>query len=198
MQRGGDIYSIFVAWSKVAMPIVALVLLSTLFLFSGKVDVTQSLPYADLNVDEIIKDQRISRPFIDSVREDGTEVTLTAAFAKPDIANPGRFETEDLQLRLRDAGNQAVKLTAKSGIVDPSGAELSNGVTIVTSDGLTIKTPSLAAQFDEKRFVAKDGIKTSLIIGTLEADSMVIDQSGTNTEIVFQGNVRLTYQPPTP
>ncbi len=198
MQRSRDIYSTFVVWSKVAMPIAALVLLSTLFLFSGKVDVTESLPYANLNVDEIIKDQRISRPFIDSVTEDGTEVTLTAAFAKPDIANPGKFETEDLQLRLRDANNQAVKLTAKTGIVDPAGAELSDGVTIVTSDGLTVKTPSLAAQFDQKRFVARDGITTFLNIGALEADSMVIDQSENNTEIVFQGNVRLTYQPPTP
>jgi hypothetical protein len=55
-----DGYSALVAWLKTLLPIVALGLLSTIFLFSGKVDVTQSLPYAEHNVAEIIREQRIS------------------------------------------------------------------------------------------------------------------------------------------
>jgi lipopolysaccharide export system protein LptC len=39
-----DGYSAFVEWVKTLLPIAALGLLSTIFLFSGKVDVTQSLP----------------------------------------------------------------------------------------------------------------------------------------------------------
>ncbi len=195
IQRTGDLYSTFVTWSKVTLPILALALLSTLFLVSGKVDVTQSLPYANSNVDEIIKDQRISRPFIDSVTDDGTEVTLTAAFAKPDITNPGRFTTEDLQLRLRNPDSRAVRLTAKTGVVDRHGADLRDGVTIVTSDGFTIKANSLAADFAARTLAARDGISTTLAIGSLTADSMVVTDGSDQSEIVFQGNVHLVYQP---
>ena len=55
-----DGYSALVAWLKTLLPIAALGLLSTIFLFSGKVDVTQSLPYAEHNVAEIIREQRIT------------------------------------------------------------------------------------------------------------------------------------------
>ncbi len=57
-----DSYSAFVTWVKTLLPIAALGLLSTIFLFSGKVDVTQSLPYAENNIDNIIREQRITRP----------------------------------------------------------------------------------------------------------------------------------------
>jgi hypothetical protein len=58
-----DGYSALVAWLKTLLPIAALGLLSTIFLFSGKVDVTQSLPYAEHNVAEIIREQRITQPY---------------------------------------------------------------------------------------------------------------------------------------
>ena len=45
-----DGYSALVAWLKTLLPIVALGLLSTIFLFSGRVDVTQSLPYTEHNI----------------------------------------------------------------------------------------------------------------------------------------------------
>ena len=51
-----DSYSAFVTWVKTLLPITALGLLSTIFLFSGKVDVTQSLPYAEHNVANIIRE----------------------------------------------------------------------------------------------------------------------------------------------
>ena len=50
-----DGYSAFVAWVKTLLPIAALGMLSTIFLFSGKIDVTKSLPYAELNVAEIVR-----------------------------------------------------------------------------------------------------------------------------------------------
>ena len=64
-----DSYSFFVAWAKTLLPIAALGMLSTIFLFSGKVDVTQSLPYAELNVAEIIREQRITKPYFTGISQ---------------------------------------------------------------------------------------------------------------------------------
>ena len=63
-----DSYSFFVTWAKTLLPIFALGMLSTIFLFSGKVDVTKSLPYAELNVAEIIREQRITKPYFTQKR----------------------------------------------------------------------------------------------------------------------------------
>ena len=80
-----DGYSALVAWLKTLLPIVALGLLSTIFLFSGKVDVTQSLPYAEHNVAEIIREQRITQPYFTGIASNGTEIALSAAYASPQV-----------------------------------------------------------------------------------------------------------------
>ena len=76
----GDSYSAFVVWVKTLLPIIALGMLSTIFLFSGKVDVTQSLPYAKFNIAEIIREQRITKPYFSGVSNNGTEIVLSAAY----------------------------------------------------------------------------------------------------------------------
>ena len=80
-----DGYSAFVTWVKTLLPIAALGLLSTIFLFSGKVDVTQSLPYAEHNVAEIIREQRITQPYFTGISNNGTKIAISAAYASPDV-----------------------------------------------------------------------------------------------------------------
>ena len=101
-----DGYSALVAWLKTLLPIVALGLLSTIFLFSGKVDVTQSLPYAEHNIAEIIREQRITQPYFTGIASNGTEIALSAAYASPQVENAHILEITDLSVVLRSTSDQ--------------------------------------------------------------------------------------------
>jgi len=55
-------YSRVVAWLRIALPLLALAILSTLFLLARTIDPAQNLPYADIDIDELTREQRIGNP----------------------------------------------------------------------------------------------------------------------------------------
>ncbi len=55
-------YSRVVAWLKVLLPVIALVLLSTMFLISRTIDPSRAIPFANVDVEGMVRDQRISAP----------------------------------------------------------------------------------------------------------------------------------------
>jgi lipopolysaccharide export system protein LptC len=114
----GDSYSAFVVWVKTLLPIVALGMLSTIFLFSGKVDVTQSLPYAKLNIAEIVREQRITKPYFSGVSDNGTEITLSAAYASSDTQDSDILNITDLSIILTSENAKTVRITAGLGILE--------------------------------------------------------------------------------
>ena len=128
-----DSYSAFVTWVKTLLPIAALGLLSTIFLFSGKVDVTQSLPYAEHNVANIIREQRITRPYFAGVSNNGTEITLSAAYASPDPENNDKLNITELSIVLQSALMRTTRITAGLGALDSATqiALVSRGVHIL-------------------------------------------------------------------
>jgi lipopolysaccharide export system protein LptC len=62
MRHFDNTHSRMVAWAKIVLPLFALVLLSVLFLFSGKADLTDALPYAQADIDELAREQRLGAP----------------------------------------------------------------------------------------------------------------------------------------
>ncbi|MEO1705162.1 MAG: hypothetical protein AAFR50_07490, partial [Pseudomonadota bacterium] len=80
-----DGYSTAVGALKVVLPLAALGLLSTLFIFSGEVDPSQSIPYAELNVEQLAEEQRVTAPYLAGVTPDGAAVTFTGSAVIPDL-----------------------------------------------------------------------------------------------------------------
>ena len=98
-------------------------MLSTIFLFSGKVDVTQSLPYAKLNIAEIVREQRITKPYFSGVSDNGTEITLSAAYASSDKQDSDILNITDLSIILTSENAKTVRITAGLGVLDASQAK---------------------------------------------------------------------------
>ena len=72
-----DSHSRLVGWLKVALPLTALALLSTLFLVARKIDPEAALPYAEVDVAERIREPRMTAPTYAGVTEDGATLTIT-------------------------------------------------------------------------------------------------------------------------
>jgi len=84
-------YSRVVAWAKVLLPLLALALLSTLFLVARTVDPAQKLPFADIDVDAIAREQRIGAPKFNGVTKEGTAISLSADSASQRHRILGQF-----------------------------------------------------------------------------------------------------------
>lgn len=60
-------YSRIIFWLKIALPLLALAVLSTLFLFSPRVDIDGALPYSEVDVEQLAREQRLTQPEYTSV-----------------------------------------------------------------------------------------------------------------------------------
>ncbi len=190
-------HSMLVAWAKVALPLSALALLSVLFLFSGKADPEMAQLYAKVDVAELAREQRMTAPEYSGMTEDGAALTVTAAAARPDTAGSGASAV-DLKAKLETPGGFTADLAAKAGRIDPgSGAiVLSDQVTVQTSSGYRLATTKLEVATDRTALTAPEPVRAEGPFGTITADQMRLGTSETGAQdLVFNGHVRLLYQP---
>lgn len=79
-----DRHTRLVAWAKIALPLAALAILSTLFLASRPPEPGGNLPYGDLDPEALARQPRIGAPEYAGVTADGTAVSFTAETARPE------------------------------------------------------------------------------------------------------------------
>ena len=192
-----DGYSALVAWLKTLLPIVALGLLSTIFLFSGKVDVTQSLPYAEHNIAEIIREQRITQPYFTGIASNGTEIALSAAYASPQVESAHILEITDLSVVLRSTSDRMVQVTAGRGALDSARqtAQISTDVHIAALPDFWVITEALDMNFNQGFISAKGGFQGVTALGAITAREMHLQMTADDQQIVFLNDVRLVYSP---
>ena len=192
-----DGYSALVAWLKTLLPIVALGLLSTIFLFSGKVDVTQSLPYAEQNIAEIIREQRITQPYFTGIASNGTEIALSAAYASPQVEDAHILEITDLSVVLRSTSDRMVQVTAGQGALDSARqtAQISTDVHIAALPDFWVTTEALDMNFNQGFISAKGGFQGVTSLGAITAGEMHLQMTADDQQIVFLNDVRLVYSP---
>jgi lipopolysaccharide export system protein LptC len=197
-RRPDNRYSRFVAWVKVALPLAALALLSTLFLFPGGQgrDVLEGLGDEDLRA--LMQKRLLRAPTYTSVTEDGGALTVTAERATPRETEPDLFDVTDLAVALDAADGSRATLAAAGGVVDRRTQEgtFTGSVRVVTSDGWVLRTERLEASLDGSRAVSPlpvriEGPGLTLRAGTMRATT---PQGGPPAgRVTFTGGVRLVY-----
>lgn len=190
-------YSTVVAWVKVALPLLALALLSTMFLFSRKPNPDAALPFAEVDIAELVREQRVSQPRFAGTMEDGREVTLVAATAAPEPANPNRIQLTEVEARMTIAAEDQMTVTARDGAIDLAERNvlLDGQVTAATASGLLLATGRLIVSMEGMQLVAPGTIE---IIGdgvTLTAGAMEMTGPEDAAFVSFTGGVRLLYEP---
>lgn len=95
-----DKYSRLVLWLKVALPLAALAILSTLFLVAETLDPDAAIPYAEVDVEKILQDQGITRPTFGGVTNDGVAISIAAEAVRPGNENRSRLTGTELSAKL--------------------------------------------------------------------------------------------------
>jgi len=193
-------YSRFIAWLKIILPLVALGLLSTLFLFSSSIDPSQTIPYADVDIDELVREQRITSPNYTGMTDDGTAVSFFAESARPDPDNPNLLTAVALKAKIEAPSGLQVDISSEGGSINSTQRQsvLSGNVEVETSSGYEIFTERLTAALDGSLLETDRDVHAQGPLGMIEAGKMVLELEDADSDtylLVFKGGVKLVYTP---
>ncbi|MGL5010251.1 MAG: hypothetical protein ACRC6I_10235 [Paracoccaceae bacterium] len=193
-----DLHSRIVACAKIILPLAALGILSTLFLFARTIDPEDAIPYAEVDVAERVREPRLTAPTYSGVTRDGAAISFRADEARPTDTN-GAATARAMQVQmLTPDGGQADLKAAYGAFNDTAGLlTLEGGVTLTTSSGYRVETEAIEARLDRTGLMARSAIAADAPMGRITAAGMTLQQGATAGEyvMVFSGRVRLTYLP---
>lgn len=181
---------------KVTLPLVALAILSTLFLFSRGINPEDAIPYADVDIADRLAQPRMTGAGYSTMTGDGASLTLGAAEAVPEATGgsarglTGALETPD------GARTEIAALSARLNDTERR-IDLTDGVELRTSTGYVISAKGLGIGTDRTWLESQGGVAATGPLGQLTAGGLRLDQTGVNGPylLVFKDGVRLLYQP---
>ena len=186
-----------VFWLKIAMPLLALAILSTLFLFARQVEFEGTLPYAQVEIDDLARDPRLSAPEYAGVTSDGASVKVAARTARPgkDAASP--VTATDVVAFYETLNGGKLAIEARTGTFDSGKAllTLKGSVVLTTSDGYVLRTEELLSALNKTLITANVKVVADTPLGQIEAGAMRLNGPTAEHLLVFNKGVRLVYKP---
>lgn len=200
MAKIDDGYSRAIAVVKILLPLVALGILSTLFLFARPEPQGQPLPYSEAEVGELAREERLGRPVLRGINEGGARYSVTAERVRPEIGQEGIYHATQIEAEIDMQSGYGYDLSAPDGTMyDRDGrATLRGGVRVVTTDGYVITMPEARLKTDLTYLEGDGPVRASGPLGQLEAGSVVIrgnPNTGSEGHALFKGGVKLVYVP---
>lgn len=195
----GDRYSRTVAWLKVALPLAALGLLSTLFLLSRVIDPTEAIPFADTEVQDRLLNQQVTGPYYSGATANGDQIAFVADKVTSPNGLGGASRAEDVFVKIQMANGTLVNVTSNSAAVNVAEdiANLDGNVVITTSQGYVMTSQALSARVTQLDVRSPDTVLATTPGGDLVAGSMhlTVPEPGAPAQLVFTNGVKLVYQP---
>ena len=199
MARHDNLYSKFIAWMKIILPLGALALLSTMFLISRRFDPSTAIPFARIDLQQRAQDLGVTNPTFAGVTENGTEITFKARRARPDPKDMAHFLADDVSLQMRLNSGMIIDITADNADMHQTNltANLGGNVRMITSNGYDITTEVLLSRFDRFYAEAPGPVTGTGPTGNFKAGGMRLtrDKASGQIDLLFTGGVRLLYKP---
>ena len=181
---------------KITLPLVALAILASLFLFSAPIDPEDAIPYADVEIADRLAQPRMTGAGFSTVTSDGATLTLSAEAAVP---KAGGATVTGLSGLLQSPDGASTQITAAKAELDRAKGQLqlTEGVTLQTSQGYAIRTDAVNVATDRTAMESPGPVEATAPMGELTSGrvQMTIASDGKTYLLVFNKGVRLLYQP---
>lgn len=189
-----NLYSQFVGFLKITLPLAALGLMSTVFLFARAPTQETAIPYAQ--IEELAQEPRLSGAQLSGVTDDGSVFELTARTTRP---NGATLSADHLAASLDTADGTRIDIRAGSGEIDniEKIARLSGLAHLQTSNGYEMEAAGFAADFTTGRITSEGALEIQAPFGSLTAGQLIIEtpDGAAGQVMLFQNGVRLVYTP---
>lgn len=197
MAFGDHAYTRVIRGLKVTLPLIALVLLSTMFMLSRKVDPTAAVALSDRAFRDRIDNSQLSNPQYDGNTSSGRSVTVIAESARPDPDIEGKTYGQVVNALINLNNGEAMRVKADTGVVDEAQdhAILSGNVHIQTTDGYDFKTSQLTSLLSKVEGETAGQVVGFGPPGTLTAGKMFVrtDENSGKVHLLFTQGVHLVY-----
>jgi lipopolysaccharide export system protein LptC len=194
-----DRYSRMVGLLKVLLPLLALAILSTLFLLSRVIDPEAVIPFANKEIQDRLRDQQVTGPIYYGTTADGDEISFAAEKLISLQGRTGANEAENIAVTMDLASGSNIILNAARGLLDISAnrVDLEGDVVITTSDGYRIESDRLITRMSVLDVDSPGPVRAKGPIGTLDAGAMSLSagKGGTSAQLIFTNRVKLIYDP---
>ena len=192
---GVNRYSRFIGRARVILPLLALALLSTMFLFARRPDPDAAIPFADADVEALARDQQVGTPRFAGTLEDGTPITLNAVRIAPTPGQPSRFTAVAVEGRISPDDGDDTVLQAETGILD-TGAQtlmLRTGVDLARGAVWRLRTEQLNLDLEGRSMVSDAGVAVTGPGLTMTAGHMTAREGPGGAVFTFTRGVNLLY-----
>ena len=190
-------YSRLIAWLKILLPLGALVLLSTIFLYSRGPDPIANIP-ALIGGADPTQTEQVGSPFYAGTTEGGQGLTIAARQARLGTSDSSDMIADDLQAVIDISDGNRIVIDANVGRMEEGDRLLlREGVTLQSSSGYTVRTEGLDAATDRVSIestaeVDADGPGVTLSAGKLRVEKIA---DGSDIQLLFTDGVKLVYVP---
>ena len=206
VQGAGDGWTQLVRFLRIALPLLALALLSTVFLVARQLNPDDAIPYSDVDIADRLREPRMSRPVYAGTTADGADLRVTA-----DSATPEKQATETASGTGAAAQTVLGILTTPDGVktdlrsltaqMDPTGDSVTftGRVDLTNGAGYRVQTESMIARMDQTEVRSLAPVIATGPGTHITALEMVLTQDPTRADsyvLVFTGQVKLVYEPP--
>ena len=189
-----NLYSKFVGFLKITLPLAALALMSTVFLFARAPTQDSAVPYAE--IEEIAREPRLSGAQVSGVADDGSVIQLTAETARP-LGDVLLVETMFASIDVVNGIH--IDIRAGRGEINNATriARLTGLARIETSNGYEMETAGITANLTTGQITSDGALEIQAPFGSLTAGQMIIKtpEEMDGQVMLFQNGVRLVYTP---
>ncbi|MBU2992246.1 hypothetical protein Q4555_09955 [Octadecabacter sp. 1_MG-2023] len=194
MVNDDNLYSQFVGILKITLPLAALALMSTVFLFARAPTQDSAIPYAE--IEQLAQEPRLSGAQLSGVADDGSVIELTARTTRP---NGSTIAADNIQASIETVDGTHIDIRAGGGEIDNDAriARLTGLAHLETSNGYEMEALGFVAELSTGRIASDGNIEGLAPFGSLSAGQLVIEtpEGSTGQVMLFQNGVRLIYTP---
>lgn len=201
MARRIGAYSNFVFFAKIVLPLTAIVLLATVFLFTTEQTLENGFQFSSADLSSLASGMQVVKPRFSGSNEKGDTYSFSADSMQPDSPQPDRIDVIGLSGQIDFFSGISAQITAgKAELLRKTDSmRLFDDVMIVMSDGLRASTSGLMANFGNGSLISDGKVSANGPMGRIEAGSMrvetIIDGEEENRMIWFENGVTLSFKP---
>jgi lipopolysaccharide export system protein LptC len=196
MRRWSDRHTRTVTLLKLILPFVALGILSSLFIFSKQIDPEAAIPYATVDVDDRMREPKMTDAQYAGAAADGSAISISVAVAVPDATNSGGT-AKRVTGRITTKTGDITQIDAAELAYRGNSAALTGGVAMASA-GYVLNMAGMDVLLDRVLATSHGQVTGNGPLGNLVAGQMQlteIDKDSGDYLLVFNSGVHLIYLP---